>query len=236
MQSGYWPLFRYNPALRGTGQEPVPARLEGAGACRSRSTSTTRPATPCSFTAIRRPRPTLLVGAQEDVKARWKMYEHMAAMPAKPTEAKRAGLVRPALITRETMIDLSTEVPGIQTGDAAGGVLQPALQGCREHPPAWPMRASAPSSCTPSSRSRSTPSRLTSTGCSRRASRHGEAQTYFPDMTQLQHRTGRLPRAHPQAEARHRRSGHRQPQRRVARRLAPLREAHGAGRSRRPSN
>ena len=45
------------------------------------------------------------------------------------------------------------------------------------------MRASAPSCCTLSSRSRSTPNRLISTGCSSRGVEHGEAQSYFPDMT-----------------------------------------------------
>jgi hypothetical protein len=29
----------------------------------------------------------LLVDAQEDVRKRWRMYEHMAAMPASPIEA-----------------------------------------------------------------------------------------------------------------------------------------------------
>ena len=28
--SGYWPLMRYNPALRARGQESVPARFQGA--------------------------------------------------------------------------------------------------------------------------------------------------------------------------------------------------------------
>ena len=42
VQSGYWPLMRYNPALREAGQESVPARLQGAvdpaeGICLSRS-------------------------------------------------------------------------------------------------------------------------------------------------------------------------------------------------------
>ena len=86
VQSGYWPLFRYNPALAGTARirsSSIPRRR----ACRSRNTSTTRPATPCWSTAIRRPRPRCLSLAQEDVKARWKTYEYMAAMPA-TTEAK----------------------------------------------------------------------------------------------------------------------------------------------------
>ena len=30
VDSGHWPLFRYNPALVGAGQEPVPARLARA--------------------------------------------------------------------------------------------------------------------------------------------------------------------------------------------------------------
>ncbi len=32
--SGHWPLYRYNPRAEGAGQEPVPARLQGARRCR----------------------------------------------------------------------------------------------------------------------------------------------------------------------------------------------------------
>ena len=55
VQSGHWPLFRYDPAPGEGGQEPAPARLARRRACRSRSTPTTRRATRCWPTAIRKP-------------------------------------------------------------------------------------------------------------------------------------------------------------------------------------
>ena len=54
VQSGHWPLFRYNPDAGGAGQEPVPARFQGAQPFRWRSTSTTKPVSPCCGRAIRR--------------------------------------------------------------------------------------------------------------------------------------------------------------------------------------
>jgi hypothetical protein len=37
----------------------------------------------------------LLAQAQEDVRVRWKMYEHMAAMPVSPIEALAAAKLQP---------------------------------------------------------------------------------------------------------------------------------------------
>jgi len=42
----------------------------------------------------------LLAQAQEDVRVRWKMYEHMAAMPASPIEALVAAKLEPLEVLR----------------------------------------------------------------------------------------------------------------------------------------
>jgi pyruvate-ferredoxin/flavodoxin oxidoreductase len=86
VQSGYWPLFRYNPALSAQGKNPF--QLDSKA-----------PAVPLEKYIYNETRYTmlvhsdpkaaseLLVEAQEDVRKRWRMYEHMAAMPAAPIEA-----------------------------------------------------------------------------------------------------------------------------------------------------
>src|SRR6185369_289929 len=86
VQSGYWPLFRYNPALSQQGKNPF--QLDSKA-----------PAIPLQKYIYNETRYTmlvhsdpktaaeLLVDAQEDVRKRWRMYEHMAAMPASPIEA-----------------------------------------------------------------------------------------------------------------------------------------------------
>jgi pyruvate-ferredoxin/flavodoxin oxidoreductase len=86
VQSGYWPLFRYNPALAPQGKNPF--QLDSKA-----------PAIPLEKYIYNETRYTMLVhsapesaaallkDAQEDVRIRWRMYEHMAAMPATPMEA-----------------------------------------------------------------------------------------------------------------------------------------------------
>ncbi len=79
VQSGYWPLFRYNPALAKTGKNPL--QLDSKA-----------PSIPLEKYAYNETRYTMLVKsdpdaakkllvlAQEDVKNRWRLYEHWAAM------------------------------------------------------------------------------------------------------------------------------------------------------------
>jgi pyruvate-ferredoxin/flavodoxin oxidoreductase len=79
VQSGYWPLFRYNPALVAQGKNPF--QLDSKA-----------PALPLEKYIYNETRYTMLVhsdpkaaaellkGAQEDVRTKWKIYEHMAAM------------------------------------------------------------------------------------------------------------------------------------------------------------
>ncbi len=79
VQSGYWPLFRYNPELAKTGKNPL--QLDSKA-----------PSIPLEKYAYNETRYTMLVKsdpqaakrlldlAQEDVKNRWRLYEHWAAM------------------------------------------------------------------------------------------------------------------------------------------------------------
>jgi len=79
VQSGYWPLFRYNPELAKTGKNPL--QLDSKA-----------PSIPLEKYAYNETRYTMLVKsdpeaakkllvlAQEDVKQRWRLYEHWAAM------------------------------------------------------------------------------------------------------------------------------------------------------------
>jgi pyruvate-ferredoxin/flavodoxin oxidoreductase len=81
VQSGYWPLFRYNPALIKEGKNPL--QLDSRA-----------PALPLEKYVYNETRYTMLAHshpeeakrllelAQEDVLSRWRLYEHWANMPA----------------------------------------------------------------------------------------------------------------------------------------------------------
>jgi pyruvate-ferredoxin/flavodoxin oxidoreductase len=81
VNSGYWPLFRYNPALVDQGKNPF--QLDSRA-----------PSLPLKDYIYNETRYTMLVKsnpeeakkllalAEGDVKSRWKLYEHMATMPA----------------------------------------------------------------------------------------------------------------------------------------------------------
>ena len=79
VQSAYWPLFRFNPALAGVGRNPFqldsrPASLplEKYVYNEGRYTMLVQSAQEAAA--------ALLVDAQKDVDTRWKLYEHWAAM------------------------------------------------------------------------------------------------------------------------------------------------------------
>ena len=88
VQTGHWPLFRYNPALIAEGKNPFVLDSKA-------------PALPLEkyiynetrYTMLVHSRPDdarrLLADAQADVMNRWRLYEQMASMPgeAKPAEA-----------------------------------------------------------------------------------------------------------------------------------------------------
>jgi pyruvate-ferredoxin/flavodoxin oxidoreductase len=87
VSSGHWPLFRYNPALRLEGKNPLVLDSKA-------------PSVPLQKYVYNETRYTMLVQsdeeaaerllklAQEDVNTRWKMYEQLAAMPPNGTEKK----------------------------------------------------------------------------------------------------------------------------------------------------
>ncbi len=84
VQSGYWPLYRFNPDLIKQGKNPL--QLDSKA-----------PALPLEkyiynetrYSMLTRSKPeaakVLLKEAQEDVNSRWKLYEHWANMPADGT-------------------------------------------------------------------------------------------------------------------------------------------------------
>ena len=79
--SGHWPLFRYNPDLAAEGKNPL--QLDSKA-----------PSVPLKQYAYNETRYTMLAHsdpvaakrlldeAQNDVRARWRLYEHWAAMPS----------------------------------------------------------------------------------------------------------------------------------------------------------
>ncbi len=86
VQSGHWPMFRYNPALAAQGKNPL--QLDSK-----------TPSIPLEkyiynetrYTMLSRSNPetakALLKDAQEEVMKRWKIYENMAAAPVTPAAA-----------------------------------------------------------------------------------------------------------------------------------------------------
>ncbi len=88
VQSGYWPLFRYNPDLERQGKNPL--QLESKA-----------PSLPLEkyiynetrYTMLTQSDPAaakrLLELAREDVRKRWRLYEHWAAMAVKDETAEK---------------------------------------------------------------------------------------------------------------------------------------------------
>jgi pyruvate-ferredoxin/flavodoxin oxidoreductase len=78
--SGHWPLFRYHPALAAMGKNPlrldskapsIPLERYAYNETRYTMLAQTHPAAAKDLLAL----------AQEDVRTRWRLYEHWAAMP-----------------------------------------------------------------------------------------------------------------------------------------------------------
>jgi len=94
VQAGHWPLFRYNPALAESGQRPfVLDSKPPSVSFQKYAYNETR------YTMLAHAHPeaarSLLVDAQDDVLARWRMYESLAGIPHKdevppPPEAPHA--------------------------------------------------------------------------------------------------------------------------------------------------
>jgi len=87
VQSGYWPLFRFNPALAGQGKNPF--QLDSKPPCiplEDYIYKETR------YTSLTQSHPEearrLLQQAKQDVLDRWKLYENWASMPVNEDKSK----------------------------------------------------------------------------------------------------------------------------------------------------
>jgi pyruvate-ferredoxin/flavodoxin oxidoreductase len=82
VQSGYWPLMRYNPSLRESGKNPF--QLDSKAPAIRLKEYTYREA---RYTMLARSNPDLaaelLVEAQDDVERQWRVYSARAAMPGR---------------------------------------------------------------------------------------------------------------------------------------------------------
>jgi pyruvate-ferredoxin/flavodoxin oxidoreductase len=82
VQSGYWPLMRYNPALREEGKNPF--QLDSKAPSIRLKEYSYREA---RYTMLARSNPelaaNLLVEAQDDVERQWRVYSARAAMPGR---------------------------------------------------------------------------------------------------------------------------------------------------------
>ncbi len=95
VQSGYWPLMRYNPALRETGKNPF--QLDSKGPSIRLKEYTYREA---RYTMLARGNPDLaaelLKEAQDDVERQWRVYSARAAMPGRGDTPNIAPQEKPA--------------------------------------------------------------------------------------------------------------------------------------------
>ena len=90
VQSAYWPLFRYNPALAAAGRNPFqldsrPASLPLEKYVYNEGRYTMLAQSAPEAAAL------LLHEAQQDVATRWKLYEHWASMPAPAVNSPSEG-------------------------------------------------------------------------------------------------------------------------------------------------
>jgi pyruvate-ferredoxin/flavodoxin oxidoreductase len=88
VQSGYWPLFRYNPDLERQGKNPLQLESKAPSlALEKYIYNETR------YTMLAQSDPAaakrLLELAKEDVRKRWRLYEHWAAMAVKDETAEK---------------------------------------------------------------------------------------------------------------------------------------------------
>ena len=114
VQSGYWPLMRYNPDLRESGKNPF--QLDSKAPAIRLKEYTYREA---RYTMLARSNPELaaelLVEAQDDVERQWRVYSARAAMPGRgetPNIAPPEKAVAPSATTdevrKEEMVSVSS--------------------------------------------------------------------------------------------------------------------------------
>jgi pyruvate-ferredoxin/flavodoxin oxidoreductase len=95
VQSGYWPLMRYNPALRETGKNPF--QLDSKAPTIRLKDYAYREA---RYTMLARGNPelaaNLLKEAQDDVERQWRVYSARAGMPGRGETPNIAPEEKPA--------------------------------------------------------------------------------------------------------------------------------------------
>jgi pyruvate-ferredoxin/flavodoxin oxidoreductase len=94
VQSGHWPLFRYNPELAKDGQPALQLDSKAPSLpLKTYAYNETR------YTMLAHSKPEvarrLLDEAQVDVRARWRFYEHLAGLPVNGEGADAAAGERP---------------------------------------------------------------------------------------------------------------------------------------------
>ena len=226
VQSGHWPLFRYNPRPGGRGQE--------SASC----WTPRRRRMPLEKYIYNETRYTMLAQSQPGGgeatadRGAGTTWNRAGASTNTGHHARADGTsrLRPkqtpngAAIRSRHMIDLTTSYLGLEPEEPAGGLVI-ALSARRSTTSGGMEDAGAAASCcTRCSRSRST-ARASDLDhyLTDGTESYAEALTYFPDMRHYNLGPGRLPRAHLARPRSRRHPGHRQPERRLDRRLDRLR-------------
>jgi pyruvate-ferredoxin/flavodoxin oxidoreductase len=108
VQSGYWPLMRYNPALRDTGKNPF--QLDSKAPSIRLKDYTYREA---RYTMLARSNPELaaelLKDAQDDVERQWRVYSARAAMPGR---GETPHIAPPEIVEEKTEQKLAATAAG----------------------------------------------------------------------------------------------------------------------------
>ncbi len=103
VQSGYWPLMRYNPALREEGKNPF--QLDSKAPSIRLKDYAYREA---RYTMLARSNPEvaakLLAEAQDDVEREWRVYSARAAMPGRGETPHIAPLEKPEAKPEENLV------------------------------------------------------------------------------------------------------------------------------------
>ncbi len=115
--SGYWPLMRYNPALRAEGKNPFQLDSK-APSIPLNNTRIRRRATRCWRAATPKPRANCCGWRRTTSKRQWRVYESRAAMAGagSPSGRRYRAGASVSLATREArrMIDLTTTYMGLE--------------------------------------------------------------------------------------------------------------------------
>jgi pyruvate-ferredoxin/flavodoxin oxidoreductase len=108
VQSGYWPLMRYNPILREEGKNPF--QLDSRAPSIRLKEYTYREA---RYTMLARSNPELaaelLKEAQDDVERQWRVYSARATMPGRGDTPN----IAPAEVTKDNS---ETKLAGVSAG------------------------------------------------------------------------------------------------------------------------